>query len=156
MRLCSSAGFLPPTNTSNTLVKSTRLLPHLQMEQSTTGFTPKTEQEAVFTQASHIFLLYVFFSIVCFIIGNWLFKIISLTELVLWGSFGSKRTGLAPELKHNPEQNVLQVKSESCHLWYKYSITLVYSKGALAHGQSQNREMIDILSIIAFQKGSWY
>lgn len=102
MRLCSSAGFLPPTNTSNTLVKSTRLLPHLQMEQSTTGFTPKTEQEAVFTQASHIFLLYVFFSIVCFIIGNWLFKIISLTELVLWGSFGSKRTGLAPELKTQP------------------------------------------------------
>lgn len=43
MLQCSSAGSLPPTNISNDLVNSTRLLPHLQMGPSTTTFTLKAE-----------------------------------------------------------------------------------------------------------------
>ena len=35
------------------------------------------------------------------------------------------------------------------------NITSLYSEGALAHGQLHKREMIDIHSIIGFQKGSW-
>ncbi len=50
MLQCSSAGSPPPTNISNTLVKSTRLLPHLQMGQATISCTLKTHSYTEYTQ----------------------------------------------------------------------------------------------------------